>query len=215
MDSRLDGTDATSGDRRIGILTNTMNTYLAFGLVMLVIVVISLFVSGMLAASFNERAKRDLEEALEGLAERIEGTVDVEEATVTGRFRGHITSGRMQSAPGGMGRIFETKLVDGAGGEQWRVLVRRPKTEDAAFEVEYDGPEDVRGPLGDPVVDALRELLIYAGWFEASYSPHEGQLRLTRAMQARRDIPSPDRFERYLEALHAVAALNRAAQAPT
>ena len=211
----MDGTYATSGDRRIGILTDTMNTYLAFGLVMLVIVVISLFASGMLAASFNERSKRDLEEALQTLADRIEGTVDVEEATVTGRFRGHITSGRMQSAPGGMGRIFETKLVDGAGGEQWRVLVRRPKTEGAAFEVEYDGPDDIRAPLGDRVADSLRELLIYPGWFEISYSPAEGQLRLTRAMQSRRDIPSPDRFERYLEALHDVAAMNRAAQTPT
>ena len=209
-----DGTLATFKRGLIGILRSRMNTYLAFGLVMLVIVIISLFASGMLAASFNERAKRDLEEALQALAAPIGGTVNMDDASVSGRYQGHITTGQMKSAPGGMGRIFETRLVDAAGGERWRVLVRRPRSEALTFESEYEGPDELRGSVGHSVTTGLQELLIYPGWFEVSYDPAEGQLRLARAMQSRRDIPSPERFERYLEQLHAVAATNRAAQAP-
>ncbi len=66
----------------VGILI-AMNTYLVFGLVMLAIVVVSLFASGMLAASFNERVKADLGRALAPLAEQLDGTLDIESASVS------------------------------------------------------------------------------------------------------------------------------------
>ncbi len=98
---------------QVGILT-AMNTYVLFGLVTLLIVVVSLVASGMLAASFNQRARADLGRALAPLAEQLDGTIDIESASISGRYRGHITTGAMISAPGGMGRQFEVMMIDGA-----------------------------------------------------------------------------------------------------
>ena len=197
----------------VGILI-AMNTYLVFGLVMLVIVVVSLFASGMLAASFNERVKADLGRALAPLAEQLDGTVDIESASVAGRYRGHITTGAMISAPGGMGRQFEVRLVDGAGGEGWTLLSTRPKDDVGPIDHRFDGPSGLRSDLTAENRDGMERLLPFPGWFQLKYEPASGEVRLSRTMQSRKDIPAPDRFSAYLETLHAAAMANRAAQAP-
>ena len=191
-----------------------MNTYVVFGLVMLLIVVVSLVASGMLAASFNERAKADLERALAPLAEQIDGTVDLESASVKGRYLGHITTGAMISAPGGMGRQFEVKLVDGAGGEPWAHLTTRPKDDIGPIEHRFDGSRELDPTLTAAISEPMEKLLPFPGWFQLRYDPTSGELRLSRTMQSRKDIPAPERFAVYLDTIYRAASANRAAQAP-
>lgn len=186
-----------------------MTVYIVFGLVMLGVVVVSLLITGNLAASFNERAKADLKRALEPLATILAGTTDVEEASVSGRYNGQITTGRVISAPGGMGRLFQTAFVEPAGGSAWSAVVRRPKAADEEWERTFDGTQD---GLRDFVHGQLDALLTYPGWFELVYDPVSGTLKMTRAMQSRRDIPTAERFSLYLETLDRVAAENRRIQ---
>ena len=101
---------------------------------MLGIVIFSLVVTGNLAASFNERAKRDMKAALEPLAQQLDGTVDIDDAKVDGRFHGQITSGHVVAGPGGMGRLFQTTYIEPAGGSAWKAVVRRPKSDGDEWE---------------------------------------------------------------------------------
>ena len=190
-----------------------MSPYIWFGLAMLAIVVASLLVTGNLAAKFNERAKADLATALDPLAHLIDGSHDVEAARVDGRFSGQIVSGQVVSGPGGMGRLFQTTMTEPAGGVKWSTVVRRPREEGGEWERTFDGPDSLKSGLATAVHDELDALLPFPGWFEASYDPQAGSVRLTRAMQSRRDLPNADRFTRYLEALETIAAANRATQA--
>lgn len=191
-----------------------MNTYIVFGLVMLVIVVVSLVASGMLASSFNERAKADLGRALAPLAEQLDGTADIETASITGRYRGHITTAAMISAPGGMGRQFEAKLVDGAGGQPWTHLTTRPKDDVGPIEHRFEGNGRIESQLTAEIRAPMEKLLPFPGWFQLKYDPVTGEVRLSRTMQSRKDIPTPERFAAYLETIHTAAVANRAAQAP-
>ena len=106
-----------------------MSPYLWFAIAMVGIAVVGLLVTGNLAATFNERAKSDLKTAFEPLAEQIEGTIDIETASTNGRYHGQITSGQVVAGPGGMGRLFQTTLVEPAGGDSWKAVVTRPRTE--------------------------------------------------------------------------------------
>jgi hypothetical protein len=183
-----------------------------FGLAMLGIVIFSLVVTGNLAAGFNERAKRDMRASLEPLAEQLDGTVNVDEAKVEGRYHGQITTGQVVAGPGGMGRLFETSYIEPAGGSGWRAVVRRPKSDGEEWERTFDGAEALAG-LGTDVCGLLDALLPYPGWFELKYDPDGGSLKLTRAMQSRRDVPTAERFALYLQTVEAAGRANRAAQA--
>ena len=189
-----------------------MSPYLIFGLAMLGIVIFALVVTGNLAATFNERAKRDMRAALEPLAEQLDGTVDIERAEVSGRYHGQITSGQVVPGPGGMGRLFQTTYVEPAGGGEWKAIVRRPKTEGEPWERTIEGAHSDNTVFVDRIYGMLDALLPFPGWFELKYEPAAGSLTLTRAMQSRRDVPSPERFAIYLETLERVAAENRAVQ---
>jgi hypothetical protein len=197
--------------RVIGI-KGFMSPYLIFGLAMLGIVIFSLVVTGNLAAGFNERAKRDMRASLEPLAGQLDGTVSVDEAKVEGRFHGQITTGQVVAGPGGMGRLFETTYIEAAGGSGWRAVVRRPKADGEEWERTFDGPESLSG-LRTDVFSLLDALLPYPGWFELKYDPDAGSLKLIRAMQSRRDVPSAERFALYLQTLEAAGLANRTAQA--
>jgi hypothetical protein len=190
-----------------------MSPYLIFGLAMLGIVIFSLVVTGNLAASFNERAKRDLRTALEPLAAQIDGTVDLAEARIEGRYHGQITTGRIVPGPGGMGRLFTATYVEPAGGAGWKAVVRRPRSEGEAWKRTFEGPGRLEESLRGEVYALLDALLPYPGWFELQYDPDAGSLALTRAMQSRKDIPVPERFALYLDTLERAGAINRSAQA--
>jgi hypothetical protein len=116
------------------------------------------------------------------------------------------------SGPGGLGRLFETTFVEPAGGEAWSGVVRRPKSEEDAWERTFEGPEGFAQSIGPAIYDLLEGLLPYPGWFELKYDPEAGHLRLIRAMVSRRDVPTPDRFQRYLNVLEKAAEINRTAQ---
>ena len=190
-----------------------MSPYLIFGLAMVGIVIFSLVVTGNLAATFNERAKKDMKAALEPLAEQLDGSVDLESARVEGRYHGQITTGQVVSGPGGMGRLFETIFIEPAGGSSWRAVVRRPKTVEQEWDRTFDSVADFDLEFQQSVFELLDALLPYPGWFEIAYESVAGSLKLTRAMQSRRDVPSSERFRAYLETLERAAAANRSVQA--
>ncbi len=190
-----------------------MDPYLAFGLAMCAIVLFSLAGTAYLAAMFNRRAKADLRERLTPLAEVIDGEADIEEASVSGRYNGQLAYGRMVSAQGGMGRLFNVEIVDSAGGNRW----------EWSSLPEKNVPEPVRTFEGG----AELEQRLGADWpalatvvpddkkqrFGFIYDPEAGMVRLSRSMDGRNDIPDPDTFTRQLDTLIELGVANRAAQA--
>jgi hypothetical protein len=111
-----------------------------------------------------------------------------------------------------MGRLFEATYVEPAGGSGWRAVVRRPKTDSEEWERTFDAAESLAVLRAD-VFGLLDALLPYPGWFELKYDPGAGSLKLIRAMQSRRDVPTAERFAIYLQTLEAAGRANRAAQA--
>lgn len=190
-----------------------MDPYLAFGLAMCVIVLISLGGTAYLAAMFNRRAKADLLARLAPLAEIIDGEANLDEASVAGRYRGQLAYGRMVSAQGGMGRLFNVEIVDSAGGAPWewsslpeKNLLQPVRT--------FDGDPDLERRLGADwpalatvVPDDTKQR------FGFLYDPSAGMVRLSRSMSGRNDIPDPATFTRQLDALIELGIANRAAQA--
>lgn len=190
-----------------------MNPYLAAGLAMCAIVLIALTLTAYLAVIFNRRAKGDLLRALQPLAGIIDGKVNLDEASVGGRFSGHIAEGRVATSFGGPGRVFQTAVIDGAGGSKWTWTFTRPKRAGETSSEQFESSADelrhsLRTEL-EPMLLPVREL---APWTIVEYDPEPGHIRLSRPMQTRRDIPSAGQFETDLRALVAVAGLNRAVQ---
>jgi hypothetical protein len=192
-----------------------VNPYLAFGLAMCVILFLALAGTSYLAVYFNRKAKEDLEVALTPLAEVVEGEIDLDEASLSGRYKGHITSARVSTLPGGMGRVFLVSLIDGAGGDPWQWTLTRSKDASEApsgsFDAQPAGLWEVAGPHLTAMIDdpSLAEI-----WFRVAYDPAAGHVQLTRPMRNRRDIPSVATFERLLDSLYEIAAANRAVQGP-
>ena len=190
-----------------------MNPYLATAIAMCAIVLISLAGTAFLAVYFNRRAKADLLERLQPLAAVIDGTPDVEEARVEGRYQGQIAIGRVANAPGGFGRLFHVELVDAAGGQGWEWSSLPQK----------NAPEPVRAFEGDPTIqrrlgiDFAQAATVVPDdrlqRFGFLYDPAAGMVRLTREMRTRLDIPSAETFARQLETLYRIGEANRRAQA--
>jgi hypothetical protein len=192
-----------------------MNPYLSFSIAMCGVVIVALAGTAYLAVYFNRRSKKDMEASLAPLAEIIYGTVDVEEGLVTGRYDDQIAEGKVSTMPGGMARIFLVSVVESAGGKPWEWTLTRSKepggADESRFREEIPGVTDRIEPLliplkNDPDLEGI--------WFRIEYDPQSGILKLTRPMRVRRDIPGPEAFQRYLDALIATAAENRAAQGP-
>jgi hypothetical protein len=192
-----------------------MNPYLSFSIAMCGVVIVALAGTAYLAVYFNRRSKKDMEASLAPLAEIINGTVDVEEGLVTGRYDDQIAEGKVSTMPGGMARIFLVSVVESAGGKPWEWTLTRSKepggVDESRFREEIPGVTDRIEPLliplkNDPDLEGI--------WFRIEYDPQSGILKLTRPMRVRRDIPGPEAFQRYLDALIATAAENRAAQGP-
>ena len=186
-----------------------MNPYVAVTLVMCGVIFVALAATAYMAVFFTRRAKADLQAALTPLAGIVAGEADTEEAQVEGRFNGKLGFGRMANAEGGPVRVFQTELIDAAGGEKWLYVAYPTK-----------GTIEHR-PEGGPVFDALATLRrddlatilgIEADWFQLEYSPEGGYVRLTAPMATRKDIPSPEVFQRQLETLDRLSDENRAWQ---
>jgi hypothetical protein len=192
-----------------------VNPYLSFSIAMCVIVLIALAGTAYMAVFFNRRAKSDLAAALQPLTEVVAGEADVEEALVKGRFSGHLAEGRVAQLPGGMGRVFQSSVIDGAGGSKWTWTVSRSKDGSQPDAFDFDGPAgDLKTRLLPSVQTLAREPSLAGGWFRVEYDPAPGHIRLTRPMRVRRDLPNAEAFRVYLDSLVEIADLNRAVQQP-
>ena len=192
-----------------------MSPYLTFAIAMCAIIFIALAGTAYMAVYFNRRAKDDLQAALAPLAAVISGEIDLDEAAVTGRYQGHIAQGQVASLPGGMGRVFHTLIIDGAGGQRWEWILTRSKEPGLPAETRFEHApagleEKARGLLEElEAAPFLRDV-----WFRIEYDPAPGHLRLTRPMKMRRDIPPATAFTQMLDALVALANVNRRLQGP-
>ena len=191
-----------------------MNPYLATAIAMCVIVLLSLAGTAYLAATFNRRAKSDLQARLEPLAAAIDGEADVEEARVEGRFRGQIAIGRVANAPGGFGRLFHVELVDSAGGMPWEWSSLPDKKGSGLTRTLEGDPEVKEGLLS--AIDFEEAATVVpddrAQRFGFLYDPAAGMVRLTREMRTRLDIPDAETFTLQLETLQRLGEANRRAQ---
>lgn len=190
-----------------------MNPYLATAIAMCVIVLISLAGTAYLAAMFNRRAKADMQARLEPLAAAIDGTADVEEARVEGRYNGQIAIGRVSNAPGGFGRLFHVELVDSAGGEKWE-WSSLPQKKPPALIRTFEGDPALEQRLGVDFPEVAKVVPNdMQERFGFIYDPEAGMMRLTREMRTRLDIPDAETFLRQLAVLQDLGEANRRAQA--
>jgi hypothetical protein len=193
-----------------------VNPYVSFGLAMCAIVFLALFATSYMAVYFNRRAKADLLSALTPLALELNGQVEIDEATATGVYRGHLSSGKVTNVGRGPARVFETRLVDGAGGKPWKWTATWPKIglDASAIETAFESGDPSLEPALAPASQELTaELLKAPGWLQFQYDPEAGNLMLTTPMRTRRDIPTQPVFHEWLESLYRLANVNRSAQA--
>lgn len=187
-----------------------MNPYVATALAMCVIVILALIGTAYLAAHFNRKAKADLRLKLEPLATAIDGELELEEATVSGRFRGQLSEGRMANATDGPGRVFFTRIVDAAGGVKWRWTASSPKLPTDPREISFECENAaIKAQLDAGLMPLLQPLIDMPGWTRVEYDPEAGTVRLTKPMRTRHDIPEPGPFVAQLEALIAIGEFNR------
>ncbi|MBA2753289.1 MAG: hypothetical protein H0U40_02345 [Chloroflexia bacterium] len=190
------------------------SSYVWFTVAMCSIVLVSLGLTAYLAAHFNRGAKRDLTAALTPLADLLGGTVDLETASVDGRYRGHLAAARMANASDGPGRVFQAEIVDAAGGDDWQATsTRRAEPEDAPPFDLHGGSPGLAADLAKRAVTLLPTGLDpRRDRFRIEYAATAGLLRLTRPMRSRRDIPGPDDLAVSLDLLVQLGPLNRAVQ---
>lgn len=191
-----------------------MNPYLATAIAMCAIILLSLAGTAYLAAAMNRRAKEDLLARLEPLAAVIDGTADVEEARVEGRYDGQIAIGRIATAQGGFGRLFHVELVDSVGGQRWEWSSLPDKKLPDPIRT-FEGDAAMRDRLA---IDFEAEAAVVpddrAQRFGFLYDPDAGMVRLTREMRSRLDIPDAETFRAQLDTLRRLGEANRRAQEP-
>ncbi len=189
-----------------------MNPYVAVTLVMCGVIFLALAATAYMAVYFTRRAKADLEQALAPLAGILDGETDVENAVVEGRHAGKLAFGRMAHAEGGPVRVFQTEVIDAAGGEKW-LYVSYPSRGTTEFR-----------PEGSPMFQSLAVLSradlatalgVKSDWFQIEYSPEGGYVRLTMPMSTRKDIPTADEFRSQLAVLNDLSDENRTLQERT
>jgi len=181
---------------------------------MCAVIFISLALTAYLAVYFNRRAKADLRSALDALAERIDGTVDVEEANVTGRYDKKLVIGRMTHADDGPIRVFQVDVIDSAGGTGWLYVSLAPGKDGSARTYQFESADrrlvqhlSLLSTSGLPVLLGAND-----DWFQVEYSPEGGHVRATRPMGTRKDLPDGDAFVAMVDWLSRLADQNRANQ---
>lgn len=193
-----------------------MNPYIATGLVMCAVVLVALIGTGYLAVYFTRRAKKDVEQLLTPLMELTGGKMDVDEAEVTGTWNGTIVQGRMAKAAAGTVTLWQSDLIDSAGGEEWNYVYSRPnpkkKNPDAEIDIVTES-EAIRIMLERWTVEMLEPISPNGtDWVQVEYSPERGGIRIARPMHGRNAIPKPDVFQRDLEFAESIGHENRAMQ---
>lgn len=191
-----------------------MNPYVTTGLVMCGVVLVALIGTSYLAVYFTRRAKADLERLMTPLAEVLDGKLDLDEAEITGSFKGHLVTARMANAAAGTVRLFQVDLVDAAGGVAWNYVYSRPRKEETVPRIEFESAQmDIRNALRQLQDDELEPLMPNAvEWLQLEYNPNAGYVRLARPMKGRNDIPTMERLETDLHYLVELARENRSLQ---
>lgn len=183
---------------------------------MCLVILIALAGTSYLAVYFTRRAKADLEQLLTPLAEHLNGTVNVEDASVEGTYGGTIAMARMAAAAAGTVRVWQVDLIDAAGGEGWNYVYSRPKPKKGQTEPVIDivsENDEIRLMLSRLDRAAIEPLRPDAtDWVQVQYNPEAGYVRVARPMHGRNDIPGPERLETDLEFLRQVGDENRALQ---
>lgn len=181
---------------------------------MCAVIFIALAMTAYMAVYFNRRAKADLQAALEPLAERIDGTVDSENAQVSGRYNRKLVVGRMTHAEGGPVRVFQIDIIDSAGGTAWVLVSLAPKKDGTARTHDFDSENT--GLLRDLPLLETPHLAALLGatneWYQLEYSPEGGHVRMTRPMGTRKDLPDANTFAAQLDWLNRLADQNREVQ---
>ena len=182
---------------------------------MCAVLFIALALTAYMAVYFNRRSKADLEAALRPLADIVDdGTLDLDAATVQGRYNRRLVIARVTTAEGGPVRVFRMDVVDPAGGEKWLLVSLPPKKGQTERTEEFEASDPtLRARLELPASADLAQA-VEAGkdWFQLEYDPDGGYVRLTKPMDTRKDIPGVERFRSSLELLEAIGARNRTVQ---
>jgi len=182
---------------------------------MCVVLFIALAMTAYMAVFFNRRSRADLDAALAPLAGLLDDSeLDLNDATVKGRFNRRLVIAKVTNAEGGPVRVFRIDLVDPAGGAKWLLVSLPPKKGQGERTEELQSADtNMRAALELPpkaelarLVDARKE------WFQLEYDPDGGHVRLTKPMDTRKDIPGVELFESTIVLLDTIARHNRLAQ---
>ncbi len=193
-----------------------MNPYVATGLAMCLVILIALVGTAYLAVYFTRRAKADVARLLAPLAELTEGEADVDEAEVKGKWKDTLVQGRMANAAAGTVTLWQSDLIDSAGGEGWNFVYSRPnpKKKDPAEEIEIvtESPEMRTWLETWTAEDIARIQPLETDWVQVEYSPSAGHIRVARPIKGRNQIPTADEFANDLNFAYEVGAENRERQ---
>ena len=194
-----------------------MDPYLATGLAMCAIILISIAGTSYLAVFFTRRAKADVARLLNPLAALLEdGSANVDDAEVTGRYEGALVFGRMARAAAGTVTIWQTDVIDSAGGESWnfvysRANPRKPVT-DAEIDIVTDAPV-LRTWLQSWTVEMIAPIApLEHDWVQVEYSAESGIVRVAHPIRNRNQIPPPADFQRDLTFAIHIGDQNRSRQ---
>lgn len=194
---------------RTGI--SRLNPYVLTALAMCAVVFVALVGTAYLAVFFNRRAKADLELALGPLATLIDGTVNLDEAEVSGSYDDYPAFGRMANASEGPGRVFQVDILDASGGAAWVYTSNQHASSGEPPTIDYRGPSDLEelvtkviGDHIDAILEPERER------FRVEYLQDQGFLRFVRSIRSRREIPNATSLETQLKMMRSLAVVNRA-----
>ncbi len=187
-----------------------MDPYLLTGLAMCLVLLLSLGGTAYLAVYFNRRAKADLAAAYVPLAEHVGGTFDLETAEISGTHNGYPVFARMANASEGPGRVFQTDVLDSAGGAGWRYTSNPPSKRQPTRTTDFSGTDEIRRNV-EPILDATPSNFLdpEEERFRVEYLPEQGLVRLVRAMRTRRDLPDVGTLGAQLNMLTDIAGRNR------
>jgi hypothetical protein len=181
---------------------------------MCLVVVFSIAATAYLAVFFNRRAKADLKAALEPLAGVISGEVDLEEAEVIGMFEGEHVKARMANASEGPGRVWQTEVLDAAGGTGWVYTSSLPRSAETEPRIEFESrAADILEQISALQPDQVPEVANPRHErFRLEYNPESGFIRFIVPMQNRRDIPDAEKLKQQLAYLVRLGDENRKVQ---
>jgi hypothetical protein len=192
-----------------------VNPYLATAIAMCTISIIAIILTAYLATHMNRKAKADLAERLQPLADLLNGELLPEEVTVRGRWQDHIAEGRMANALDGPGRVFFTRIIDAAGGVSWTWTSSAPKNPEEPREIKFTcAVSPVCNVVEQGIAERAEPFFAVPGWTRVEYDVEAGHIRLTKPMMTRNDIPGVEAFRQELETLVDIGVWNRELMQP-